>query len=511
MCRSVVRAKSRRVVAEHGAPAGNLVPDHLAGIFDIAGRARRRRNFEALSSPSSPAAAIPGTSVTSTTSVASGRTTTRTPETTTRRPTANSLAVLALVAARDTLPAKAATALQSRQCGDGGLPRGSCLFGSNVGSTALALAALTAAGVGTSDPVVGKATAYLRNAQNGDGGFGDAAGGATMAEPTGVVINALNGMGADPTAPEWRKASGANPVTALTALQDTSGGLRPGCRKSGRLDDNGASSSRSRRRSLPDPARAQGGADHDNGDLAGRRIAHVDDHDPARPLDDSRRGDDGGIGDTRDDDVDTNRSGRARRPQRQWRERSLAGDTASLRRHAVRGRRGRDRAPPASAHLNSHLLHRPIGSGSPSASLHSLTWALWAVAAATTIQLAPSPVYVALVIVIAALVVSAHGLATPWARAFPVLVGVGVAFGILRVVLTAATTHGGSPVVASLPSFTLPRILGGFTMGGDVSLPVVLQAAAESFAIVGIMAAFGAFNAVVSHHELIKVVPRRVL
>jgi energy-coupling factor transport system permease protein len=54
----------------------------------------------------------------------------------------------------------------------------------------------------------------------------------------------------------------------------------------------------------------------------------------------------------------------------------------------------------------------------------------------------------------------------------------------------------------------VPRLLGGFTVGGAVSLPVVMQAAAESFAIIGIMAAFGAFNAVVSHHELIQVVPR---
>jgi energy-coupling factor transport system permease protein len=129
-------------------------------------------------------------------------------------------------------------------------------------------------------------------------------------------------------------------------------------------------------------------------------------------------------------------------------------------------------------------------------------------AAAVTVQLAPSPVYVALVIAVAALVVSAHRLETPFARAFPILVSVGVAFGVLRVVLTAATTHGGGPVLFTLPGLTVPRVLGGFSVGGPVSLPVVLQAATESFAIVGIMAAFGAFNAVVSHHELIQVVPR---
>ncbi len=137
-----------------------------------------------------------------------------------------------------------------------------------------------------------------------------------------------------------------------------------------------------------------------------------------------------------------------------------------------------------------------------------MTWALWAMAAAVSVSLAPNPIYVALVIAVAGLVVSVHRLDTPWARAFPILIAVGVAFGILRVVLTAATTHGGDPVLVSLPSLTVPRLLGGFTVGGAVSLPVVLQSAAEAFAIVGIMAAFGAFNAVVSHHELVQVVPR---
>jgi len=140
--------------------------------------------------------------------------------------------------------------------------------------------------------------------------------------------------------------------------------------------------------------------------------------------------------------------------------------------------------------------------------LHAAAWAVWAVAAAVSVELAPNPVYVALVIAVVGLVVSAHRLDSAWARAFPILIGVGVAFGVLRVVLTAATTHGGDPVLFTLPAATLPRLLGGFSVGGAVSLPVVLQAASESFAIVGLMAAFGAFNAVVSHHELVQVVPR---
>jgi energy-coupling factor transport system permease protein len=145
--------------------------------------------------------------------------------------------------------------------------------------------------------------------------------------------------------------------------------------------------------------------------------------------------------------------------------------------------------------------------------LHAVTWALWAVAAAACVQLAPSPVYVTLVIGIALLVVTAHRLDTTLARAFPLLLGLGVTFAVIRVVLTALTSHdpgaAGPPPDAwfTLPQFTVPRILGGFTIGGTVDGVVVLSAASQAYAVVGVMAAFGAFNAVASHHELLQASP----
>lgn len=142
--------------------------------------------------------------------------------------------------------------------------------------------------------------------------------------------------------------------------------------------------------------------------------------------------------------------------------------------------------------------------------LHAVTWLVWAVAAAASVQLAPSPVYVALVVVIAFLVVDAHRLDGTLAKAFPILVTLGVAFALLRVLLTTITTHGGpaSDVWFTLPAGTLPKLLGGFTVGGSVEGQVVLQSAAQAFAVVGILAAFGVFNAVASHHELLQAAPR---
>ncbi|MFM8303112.1 MAG: energy-coupling factor transporter transmembrane component T [Actinomycetota bacterium] len=139
---------------------------------------------------------------------------------------------------------------------------------------------------------------------------------------------------------------------------------------------------------------------------------------------------------------------------------------------------------------------------------HAGTWLVWALAATASLQIAPSPVYVVVVIALATLVVSVYGLDSPYARAYPLLVGLAVVFAALRVALTALTTHGGPDVLFGLPSVTVPDWLGGFTLGSTIEGPVVAQAAAEGFVIVGVIAVFAALNAVVSHSELVQSLPR---
>jgi energy-coupling factor transport system permease protein len=142
------------------------------------------------------------------------------------------------------------------------------------------------------------------------------------------------------------------------------------------------------------------------------------------------------------------------------------------------------------------------------ATWHAGVWLVWALAAAACIELAPSPVYVALVIGIASVAVSIHSRPGPYARAFPLLLAVGAFFAVVRMLLTVATTHGLGDVLFTTPHFGLPQLLGGFTVGGTVELPVMLQSLAEGFAIVGVMGVFGAFNSVVSHSELVESTPR---
>jgi energy-coupling factor transport system permease protein len=126
------------------------------------------------------------------------------------------------------------------------------------------------------------------------------------------------------------------------------------------------------------------------------------------------------------------------------------------------------------------------------------------------VQLGPSPVYVTVAILAAVLVVEVHGRRTALARAFPVMVALASAFGIIRVLITALTTHGTGDVVwLTLPAHaTLPDWLGGFTIGGAIERGPVLQSLADAYWVVGFVTVFAAWNAVVSHHEVLRAVPR---
>lgn len=140
--------------------------------------------------------------------------------------------------------------------------------------------------------------------------------------------------------------------------------------------------------------------------------------------------------------------------------------------------------------------------------LHALTWLVWVLAGATCVHLASNPVYVTVVLAVAAVVVQAHRRPSELSGAFAVLVVVGAAFGLLKIVLTVLTTHGiGDPLLV-LPEATLPRLLGGFTLGGAIEDVVLWRAVGEAFAVLGVLGVFGAFNAVVAHDELVRSLPR---
>ena len=97
----------------------------------------------------------------------------------------------------------------------------------------------------------------------------------------------------------------------------------------------------------------------------------------------------------------------------------------------------------------------------------------------------------------------------PTAGRSRVLLAIGVGFTVFRIVISGLTAHPRRiDVLMTLPQVTMPRLLGGFTLGGTVEAGVVLQTLAQGFAIVGMMAVFGAFNAIASHYELVQSSPR---
>ncbi|HWH33374.1 MAG TPA: CbiQ family ECF transporter T component, partial [Egibacteraceae bacterium] len=139
---------------------------------------------------------------------------------------------------------------------------------------------------------------------------------------------------------------------------------------------------------------------------------------------------------------------------------------------------------------------------------HVAVWLVWAAACLAVLQAATTPPAALLLIGVAALTVEACGDRRRLAGAFPALVGAAAFFALLRVLLTALTTHAGEDVLARLPSFELPALLGGFTVGGTLHRAVLLRSLSEGLVVVAVIATLAAFNAVVSHHELLRLLPR---
>ena len=139
----------------------------------------------------------------------------------------DAVAILATLAAGDTPPPRALNELRTRQCGDGGFARGTCLFGTDVPTTALALEALVAAGAGPADGARANARAYLLAAERPDGGFGMTGSQATTPAITATVLTAIAAIGESPAKAPWHNSSGNDPASALAAFQDGNGGVRP--------------------------------------------------------------------------------------------------------------------------------------------------------------------------------------------------------------------------------------------------------------------------------------------
>ena len=134
-------------------------------------------------------------------------------------------AILGTLALSQTVPAEAIQYLKGLAQSNGGWEWGPG-WGTDTNATALALQALIVTGEPATSAVISGGLAYLKTAQNADGGFPydpvSPWGTDSDANSTAYVIQALRAAGEDPAGPAWSQGAN-NPLTFLLGLQLTDG------------------------------------------------------------------------------------------------------------------------------------------------------------------------------------------------------------------------------------------------------------------------------------------------
>lgn len=139
-------------------------------------------------------------------------------------------AVLGLVAAGEPVPAEAATCMKNMQATGGGWGFSPQASAATADSTGLALQALAALGVESSDAAVVNGLKYLKTSQNPDSGW-PGYGGDTSASSTAFALQGLAAYSQNPCSIEWTNTAPVSltlgsPLDALMALQSGQGGFK---------------------------------------------------------------------------------------------------------------------------------------------------------------------------------------------------------------------------------------------------------------------------------------------
>ena len=140
--------------------------------------------------------------------------------------------------------------------------------------------------------------------------------------------------------------------------------------------------------------------------------------------------------------------------------------------------------------------------------LHPAAWWAWAIGLAMAANRTTNPLLLALVVVVAAYVVSARrelGAASP----FGAFLRLGLLAITLRVVLQALLGGGapGATVLFTLPEIPLPSASSGVRLGGPVTLEGLLAAAYEGARLAAVLTCIGAANTLASPRRLLRYVP----
>jgi energy-coupling factor transport system permease protein len=140
--------------------------------------------------------------------------------------------------------------------------------------------------------------------------------------------------------------------------------------------------------------------------------------------------------------------------------------------------------------------------------LHPAAWWLWALALAYASIRTNNPLLLLAIAAVAGLVVSARRGRAPWARAYGLLLRLGlltVAVTVLLQIALGARYPG--HVLWRLPEAPLPHWLGGISLGGPVTGEAVLNAFVSGLRLAVLIACFGAANALAHPARLVRILP----
>lgn len=134
---------------------------------------------------------------------------------------------------------------------------------------------------------------------------------------------------------------------------------------------------------------------------------------------------------------------------------------------------------------------------------HTRAMTLWLLGSLALVFVSDDP-WTSVVAILAASAVAATGDKKSTFKGFFVL---GIFALLMRTVLFTLTGHTGPPILFHLPQIQLPGLFGGITLGGPVSVQVVLSAIVEGLRLLAAMSILGAFLATADIVDLLRLVP----
>lgn len=140
--------------------------------------------------------------------------------------------------------------------------------------------------------------------------------------------------------------------------------------------------------------------------------------------------------------------------------------------------------------------------------VHPAAWWLWALGLGYASMRTNDPLLLLTIAAVAGLVVSARRGRAPWARAYGLLLKLGLFTVVVTMVLQllVGARYPGH-VVFTLPSVPLPHWLGGLSLGGSITGEALLNSFVSGLRLAVLIACFGAANALAHPARLVRILP----